>query len=82
MNTVSFYNRILRAVYNRVVEKRLMTQCYPCKHVYTGMDKIIKRAVPLKLIKRIEELDLSLKPSLDIARDLFLFSFYTRVCHS
>ncbi len=78
MNTVSFYNRILRAVYNRAVEKGLMTQRYPFKHVYTGIDKTIKRAVTLKAIKRIKELDLSLKPSLDIARDLFLFSFYTR----
>lgn len=78
MNTVSFYNRILRAVYNRVVEKELTTQRYPFKHVYTGIDKTVKRAIPLKAIKRIKELDLSLKSSLDFARDMFLFSFYTR----
>lgn len=78
MNTVSFYNRILRAVYNRAVEKELTTQRYPFKHVYTGIDKTIKRAIPLKALKRIKELDLSLKPNLDFARDMFLFSFYTR----
>ena len=78
MNTVSFYMRILRAVYNRAVEKGMTTQCYPFKHVYTGIDKTVKRAVPLKAIKRIKELDLSLKPSLVFARDMFLFSFYTR----
>ncbi len=78
MNTVSFYNRILRAVYNRAVEKELTTQRYPFKHVYTGIDKTVKRAIPLKAIKRIKELDLSLKSSLDFARDMFLFSFYTR----
>ena len=38
----------------------------------------MKRAVPLKAIKRIKELDLTLKPHLDYARDMFLFSFYTR----
>ena len=78
MNTVSFYNRILRAVYNRAVEKEITVQRYPFKHVYTGIDKTVKRAVPLKIIKRIKELDLSLKSSLDFARDMFLFSFYTR----
>lgn len=78
MNTVSFYNRILRAVYNRAVEQELTPQRYPFKHVYTGIDKTVKRAIPLKDIKRIKELDLSLKPTLDFVRDLFMFSFYTR----
>ena len=77
-NTVSFYMRILRAVYNRAVEKELVEQKLPFKHVYTGIDKTVKRAVPLKAIKRIKELDLTLKPHLDYARDMFLFSFYTR----
>lgn len=78
MNTVSFYNRILRAVYNRAVEKGMIKQVHPFKHVYTGIDKTVKRAISLKAIRRIKELDLSLKPSLDFARDMFLFSFYTR----
>ena len=77
-NTTSFYMRILRAVYNRAVEKELTEQKYPFKHVYTGIDKTVKRAVPLKAIKRIKELDLTLKPHLDYAMDMFLFSFYTR----
>lgn len=78
MNTVSFYMRILRAVYNRAVEKGLTEQRNPFRHVYTGIDKTVKRAIPLKAIRQIKELDLSLKPSLDFARDMFLFSFYTR----
>ena len=77
-NTVSFYMRILRAVYNRAVEKELIEQKYPFRHVYTGIDKTVKRAVPLKVIKYIKELNLTLKPHLDYARDMFLFSFYTR----
>lgn len=78
MNTVSFYNRILRAVYNRAVEKGMTSQRYPFRHVYTGIDKTVKRAVSIKVIRRIKELDLSSNPSLDFARNMFLFSFYTR----
>lgn len=77
-NTASFYNRILRATYNRAVEKGLTQQRHPFKNVYTGMAKTVKRAIPFEAVRRIKELDLSLKPALDFARDMFLFSFYTR----
>ncbi len=77
-NTSSFYMRNLRAVYNRAVEKELTPQRFPFRHVYTGVDKTIKRAVPLKIIRKLKELDLSLNPPADFARDMFLLSFYTR----
>ena len=70
--------RNLRAVYNRAVEKELTPQRFPFKHVYTGIGKTVKRAVPIKVIKQIKEMDLSYSSSLDFARDMFLFSFYTR----
>lgn len=77
-NTVSFYMRILKAVYNRAVEDGLTEQRYPFKSVYTGVEKTMKRALSLNDIRRIKGVDLSLKPSLDYACDMFLFCFYTR----
>ena len=77
-NTISFYMRILKAVYNRAVEDGLTEQRHLFKSVYTGVEKTMKRALSLNDIKRIKGLDLSLKPNLDFARDMFLLCFYTR----
>jgi len=77
-NTISFYTRILRAVYNRAVEDDIIENRNPFRKVYTGVDKTVKRALPLPVIKKIKALDLSLNASLDFARDMFLMSFYLR----
>ena len=77
-NTISFYTRILRAVYHRAVEDDIIENRNPFRHVYTGVDKTVKRAIPLPHIKKIKTLDLSLSPPLDYARDMFLMSFYLR----
>jgi hypothetical protein len=77
-NTTSFYMRILRAVYNKAVEKGIIAQKYPFRHVYTGVSKTAKRAITLNDIKRVKLLQLPPNSTLSLARDLFLFSFYTR----
>ena len=77
-NTSSFYMRNLRAVYNRAVEEGLAVQRHPFKRVYTGIEKTVKRALPLKCIRAIRRLDLTAYPGAAFARDLFMFSFYTR----
>ena len=70
--------RILRAIYNRAVEQGLVVQKYPFRHVYTGIDKTRKRAVPFDIVKQIKRLDLKDSPSSDMAKDVFLMSFYLR----
>lgn len=77
-NSISFYMRILRAVYNRAVEKGITEEKKPFRHVYTGVDKTKKRAIDVNTMKRIKEADLSMYPAAAYARDIFLLSFYLR----
>ena len=77
-NTTSFYMRILRATYNRAVDKGVIRQRFPFKHVYTGVEKTVKRAISFKVIRQLKEMDLSHSQSMEFARDMFMFSFYTR----
>lgn len=77
-NSTSFYMRNLRSVYNRAVDKGLTAQHHPFRLVYTGVDKTVKRAVPVSVIKSLKAMNLTGIPALELARDMFLFSFYTR----
>lgn len=77
-NTTSFYMRILRAVYNRAVEEGAIEDEHPFRHVYTGVEKTVKRALPLTLIRKMKNLDLTDRPTMEYARDMFLLSFYLR----
>lgn len=77
-NTISFYMKRLRAVYNKAVEDGFAVYKNPFKRVFTSSEKTVKRAIPLTHIKRLKELDLSYSASKSFARDMFLFSFYTR----
>ena len=78
MNTISFYMRILRAAYNRAVERGSVKQNHPFARVYTGVGQTVKRSVTFGHLKQIKELDLSDLPGCDYARDMFIFSLYTR----
>ncbi len=77
-NTVSFYMRVLRAIYNRAVDEGLADDRHPFRHVYTGIAKTVKRAVSLDTLRRIRRLDLSRRPALEYARDMFIMSFCLR----
>jgi len=77
-NTSSFYNRNLRAIYNRAVKKKLTIDRHPFAEVYTGVDKTTKRAIPIQTMKEIKNLDLSNDADMAFARDLYLISFDLR----
>ena len=77
-NTSSFYMRVLRAVYNKAVDKKLLVQQNPFAEVYTGIDKTQKRALTIDTLRLLKELNLSDKKKLEYARDLFMLSFYMR----
>ena len=77
LNSISFYMRILRAIYNKAVAQELIIQRDPFKNVYTGIEKTRKRAVDENIILKLKKLDLK-QPNLTFTRDLFLLSFYTR----
>jgi len=78
LNSISCYMRVLRTIYNKAVQKGLVASRNPFKKVYTGIDKTAKRAVNEEVIAALVKLDLSGFPHLQFARDLFMFSFYTR----
>ena len=79
-NTSSFYLRILRATYNKAVEKGFTIQQNPFKNVYTGIAKTNKRAVPIEIVSSIKHLDSSkdFTPKQELARDTFMMCFYLR----
>lgn len=77
-NTISFYMKRLRAVYNKAIDDGFVENKNLFRRVFTSSEKTVKRAISLKHIKKLKNLDLSYSVSKEFARDIFLFSFYTR----
>ena len=77
-NSVSFYLRTLRTLYNKAVEAGQAPPNDIFTHVQTANVRTAKRSISVNDIRKIERLDLPRGSSLDKARDLFLLSFYLR----
>ena len=78
-NSVALYMRILRAAYNKAIDKELISgEKDPFRRIRIRTEKTAKRAVDRNTLRQILELDLSYRPELSFSRDIFLFSFYAR----
>lgn len=77
-NTTSYYMRGLRTIFNLAAEAFDLLVRSPFSHVYTGIDKTRKRALARNYLRKISHADLTDRPRMAFARDIFLFSFYTR----
>lgn len=77
-NSTSFYLRVLKSAYLQAVKQGLVADTKPFHTVFCGKEKTRKRAIPLDEMLAIRRLDLTDKPQLELARDMFLFSFYSR----
>jgi len=60
-NTISFYMRNLRVIYNKAVEEGLIQDKgrNPFKHVFTGFHKTAKRALSLSQMQQMQEMEYS-----------------------
>ena len=77
-NSISFYMRVLRAIYNKAVRQKLIEQQNPFVSVYTGIDHTRKRAVSEPIIAQLRRLELKPGTPLALCRDIFIFSYCTR----
>lgn len=78
MNTVSCYLRSLRAIYNKVVKQYSLDDRKPFKDLFTGHTKTVKRSATNDDIKRLQAMILPKNSTLQLSRDIFLFSLYAQ----
>lgn len=77
MNTISLYNRVLKAVYNYALDEEIIHEDKrPFRKVFTGAEKTRKRTLGKDTLKKMVRADLKGDVSLEFARDMFLFSIY------
>ncbi len=81
-NTISFYMRNLRAIYNKAIKMKVIDRKKdnPFQDVYTGVYKTRKRAVKKEIFDELMSLNLleDKDKHLIYARDMFFLSFYLR----
>ena len=77
-NTISFYIRNLRAIYNHAVEEGLISDTTPFRHIRATTSRTLKRAIDADSIRKIIGFNSRSDQTLKLATDLFLFSLYTQ----
>lgn len=79
-NSIAYYMRNFRTIYKYALEKSGHDRPLedPFKDIGTQPCKTIKRALKRETLVEMANADFRKRPTLDMARDIFLFSFYTR----
>lgn len=77
-NSISFYMRNLRAIYNKAANQKIVEKKEIFNNVYTGIDKTRKRAVDENVIYKLYKLKLGDDDILSFTRDIFIFSYCMR----
>lgn len=78
-NTISTYIRMLRATYNRAVQKGMAPYIpFLFNKVHTGVERGKSRALSVEMMRRIMKPDRELPPELEDARSLFVLLFMLR----
>ena len=77
LNTISFYMKRLRAIYNKALKQYGLKDRKPFAHSFTKNTPTAKRALTAENIHQIVAAT-TITEEEALARDLFLFSFYTR----
>lgn len=80
VNTISFYMRNLKTLFNSLISDNNYSQENPFKITRTKISKTTKRALARKELIRLDKLTFNngSESHLEFARDLFMFSYYTR----
>ena len=78
-NTVSYYLRNLRSLYNQAVTDGYHPRGeYPFAKAQTRPAKTVKRALSRTDMQNLADLNLENEPELEFTRDLYLFNFYAQ----
>lgn len=78
-NTICYYMRNLKAIYGKAkIEGYPLPAVYPFDHIRSRPCKTVKRALEQEDVRGLYHLDLSERPSLEFARDIFIFCFLCR----
>ena len=78
-NTVNMYLKMFRALYNKAINEGIDVGVYtPFQGLRLRKQETLKRSLSIEDIQKIARCDLSHNLLMQQARDLFMFSFYTR----
>lgn len=78
-NSIQMYLRNLRSIYNKACKEGLVTATdSPFEDIKTNGTATVKRTVTKEVMRKIAYADLSYSKEMERARDVFMFSFYTR----